>query len=387
MNKVLLFALSVSLTVLAGCASTSRWLVTQGPNRQAILGESEEKSSSVKVLPLDEQLTARLNASDKHQTLSSQFSDSPSFPFVVGPGDLLEVTIWEAPPATLFGASDLRQGISVARNSVLPEQMVSADGNINIPFIGLIHVAGKTLNQIEQSIVQNLQRKANQPQVVVRMSRNVSSTVTIVGEVVQNQKISLTPKGERVLDAIAASGGARNALSKTSVQITRNNIVSSIPMTRLIDTPSENIRLMPGDLITLSHQPMSFIALGAVTKNEEVNFESQGISLAQALGRIGGLSNVYADSGGVFVFRFEDPLLLGVANMLDSSITSEGKIPVVYHLDLQTPNSLFVAQSFPVRNKDVLYVSTAPSADLQKFLNILTSSLFSVSSIISLSKY
>ena len=46
--------------------------------------------------------------------------------------------------------------------------------------------------------------------------------------------------------------------------------------------------------------------LGAVTKNEELSFEAQGISLTQALGRIGGLIDKRADASGVFIFRFED---------------------------------------------------------------------------------
>jgi len=61
-------------------------------------------------------------------------------------------------------------------------------------------------------------------------------------------------------------------------------------------------------------------------------------------------------------------------------------VPVVYRADLKNPATFLVAQNFPVKNKDVLYVSNAPSAELQKFLNILTSSIFSVSSLKNLGK-
>jgi polysaccharide export outer membrane protein len=40
---------------------------------------------------------------------------------------------------------------------------------------------------------------------------------------------------------------------------------------------------------------------------------------------------------------------------------------------MRDPATFFVAQSFPIRNKDVLYVSNAPLADFQKFLNIVSS--------------
>jgi polysaccharide biosynthesis/export protein len=44
---------------------------------------------------------------------------------------------------------------------------------------------------------------------------------------------------------------------------------------------------------------------------------------------------------------------------------------VVYRIDLTDPRSFFVMQSFPISNKDVLYVSNAPAAELQKFLNLV----------------
>ena len=47
------------------------------------------------------------------------------------------------------------------------------------------------------------------------------------------------------------------------------------------------------------------------------------------------------------------------------------RVPVVYRLDLTDPNSLFVAKSFALRDKDIVYVSNAPSIELVKFLEIV----------------
>jgi polysaccharide biosynthesis/export protein len=51
---------------------------------------------------------------------------------------------------------------------------------------------------------------------------------------------------------------------------------------------------------------------------------------------------------------------------------------VVYRLDLKNPSSFFVMQSFAVNNKDILYVSNAPSNELQKFLNLVFSVAYPV---------
>jgi polysaccharide export outer membrane protein len=56
-------------------------------------------------------------------------------------------------------------------------------------------------------------------------------------------------------------------------------------------------------------------------------------------------------------------------------------VPVVYRVDLKDPRSFFVAQGFPVRDHDVMYVSNAPATELRKFLNILTSTIYSIRSL------
>lgn len=66
--------------------------------------------------------------------------------------------------------------------------------------------------------------------------------------------------------------------------------------------------------------------------------------------------------------------------------TPEGKIPVIYRVNLKDPATFFVAQSFPVQNKDVLYVSNAPAAELQKFLNVVVSAIYPVANIVNVSK-
>ena len=146
-------------------------------------------------------------------------------------------------------------------------------------------------------------------------------------------------------------------------------------MTPLSCDPRQNIILQPGDVVTALYQPLSFTALGATGKNEEIAFEAQGITLAQALARAGGVQDARADASGVFIFRFEEPAMLAAA---DNNVptTPDGRIPVVYRLDLKDPRSFLVAQGFRMRNKDVVYVANAPAAELQKFLNILTAVVF-----------
>jgi polysaccharide export outer membrane protein len=148
-------------------------------------------------------------------------------------------------------------------------------------------------------------------------------------------------------------------------------------LNKVIRDPQQNIRVKPGDVVALLHQPYTFIALGAVARNAEIPFEGGGFSLAQALGRTGGLRDDRANISGVFVFRLEDPDAIDPADMVSARPVENGRIPVVYQLDMRDPTALFVAQNFTIRDKDVLFVSTAPGADLARFLSTVASITFS----------
>lgn len=219
------------------------------------------------------------------------------------------------------------------------------------------------------------------PQVVVRRIENTTADVTIVGDVGTSKRMPLTPKGERLLDALASAGGTKQPVGKLTVQITRGGQVASMPLEAVIRDPSQNVRLAPNDVVTLLFQPYSFTALGAVGESAEVPFEGTGMTLAQALGRIGGLQDQRSDPKGVFIFRMENAETADggavVSNPLD---TATGK-PVVYRVNMKDPTALFLAQRFEIHNRDVIYVSNSPTADLQKFLSLISQATFSLTGI------
>ena len=62
-------------------------------------------------------------------------------------------------------------------------------------------------------------------------------------------------------------------------------------------------------------------------------------------------------------------------------IIAQGRVPVVYRLDLSDASGFFVAQDFAIRDKDLVYVSTAPGADLSRFLTTVSNLAFSVVSV------
>jgi polysaccharide export outer membrane protein len=249
---------------------------------------------------------------------------------------------------------------------------VSRDGAITVPFAGRVHVAGMTPAQAESAIRGALAGKAMEPQVLVTVSNNISGTVTVMGEVTGGARIPLSLSGDRLLDVIATAGGIRTPVAETVVRLTRGTRTGKAALTTILANPSENVYVRPGDVITVERETRAFVALGASGLNAQVPFERADLTLAQAIGKAGGLQDQRADAAGVFLFRYETA---ETARALDpqNPLPEMGQaVPVVYRLDLRDPKGFFYAQRFAVHEDDVVYVSNSRIDGMQKGLGILS---------------
>lgn len=354
--------------LLAGCQAF-------GPGRSDIVRPSSvnpapgQPSIPVRVIQVDGEAAALLPVNAPAPSFAQVLGGVRPVGTTVDVGDSLEVTIWEAPPATLFGGSvtDTRigTGIATARPTTLPETLVGPEGTISVPFAGVIPARGRTLREIEEEIVRRLRGRANAPQALVRLQRNATSTVTVIGEVNQSARLPLTPRGERLLDAIAQVGGVKSPVNLTTIQVTRDGTSYRMPLTAVIEQSDNNVLLAKDDVVTALFQPYSFTVLGAAGRNDEIRFEAFGITLSQALGRIGGLQDGRANPRGVFLFRWAD-----------RSDPGNPKDPVIYNFDFKDPAVYFMAQQFRMENGDVIYITNSPVAELQRFIGIVSQAIF-----------
>lgn len=368
----------LALLLLSGCAATGLSTAV-GPTRGAILkAGTNQQIKGMKVLPLTPAVAEYLSKSSPMPGFADVIGDAQAVGTTVGVGDALELTIWEAPPALLFNSGAFDTRITTvsqsSRPGTFPETVVGPSGTITVPFAGQVPAAGRTLRQIEQTIVSRLRNKANQPQVVVRIARNATANVSVVGEVANAGRFPLSPRGERLLDAISQAGGTRQAVDRMTIQVTRGDVTATMPMQSVVRDARQNIVLRSDDIVTALFQPNSFVVLGAAGKNDEVRFEAVGLTLSQALGRIGGLQDMRADPKGVFLFRWEsaDRVSALVATPL---IDPAGPVPVVFQVNLKQPETLFAAQNFAMKNGDVIFISNSPASDLQRFVSLVASTV------------
>jgi polysaccharide biosynthesis/export protein len=361
------------LASLAACQSV-------GPTRGAVeKAPVQANVPGLRVVNVTEDVAQQLSAgtADDKDVFARDLSGAQPVGTRVGIGDTVEVSIWEAAPPALFGTANLDTSIGSmvqgSRPNTLPGFLVGPSGTITIPFAGQIAAAGRTTHEIEQDIVRRLQGRAHLPQAIVRVSHNVTSTVTVLGDVKQPSQVPLTPHGERVLDAISAAGGTSEPLDRMTIQLTRGDIVRRMAAKDIIADPRNNVVLATGDVVSALYQPYSFTVLGAAGKNDEVRFEATGLTLSQALGRVGGLRSDSADPKGVFVFRWEKPTNAASG----AEATTEG-VPVIYRIDLKQPETYLAAQKFEMHNGDVLYVSNSPVSDFQRFVGLVATSILPI---------
>ncbi len=375
-TRLILLSLAASgILLLNGCAS---FVSSAGPRTAAVTEAPLSVSlRGIELVDVNYGIAEMLKRESQAPRLASFFSQPQLTDYDVGPGDVLQVFIWEAPPAMLFTPQALSgTGLSSSGTGTvaLPQQIVGNSGTIFVPFAGKIAVDGKTLAEIETEITNRLRGKANHPQVIVQLARNNTQNITVVGNVQHSMEVPMSPGGVKLLRALALAGGVTKPVEKTTIQISRDGRSMTLPLEAILRNPQDNIALKSGDVVTALYQPLSFTALGAIGRNGEVDFEANGISLAQALARIGGLDDNRSNPAGVFLFRMVPPNALPWPQKPTALV--DGKVPTIFQFNLRDPATLFAAQSFPVENKDLIYVSDAPAADLQKVLNVVGSIVY-----------
>ena len=290
----------------------------------------------------------------------------------IGVGDHLRISIFEAGRDGLFSTSKSK----AAKIDVI----VQPDGKAAIPYVGLVQFAGLSLEQARQEIIKSLTGKAIEPDVIVSSIDTASRKVTVTGNVNHPSVIPLNLAGDKLSDVIAEAGGPAGDPYDSFVTLTRGKRTGTLLMSAIIDNPTENIGVQPGDEITVIHDPRQFTVLGAVKSDKRVEFGSRDVNLVEAMGLARGPNGNTADESGFFVFRYEEPeivsALLGAqrfSRMRRQGMISDGhgRYPVVYRFDMSRPDSLLAGQNFAIKHRDIIYVSRHPSIDFGKFLSIV----------------
>jgi polysaccharide export outer membrane protein len=376
MHSSIAFRCSVALAASLGLASCNS-LPRSGPAHQAI-----DRDASTKLLAVKKSVGIDYALVDVTKNVASMFDYTilkslekgfgggrggpPADP--LGIGDVVEITIFEAQAGGLFIPDDA--GARPGNYITLPKQTVDRTGLINVPYAGAIRAAGRPVGEVQADIQKKLANRAIEPQVIITTTESRSTNISVLGDVNTPAQLALSPAGERVLDVIARAGGLNAPQYETYVTIERHGRKATVLFRTLIDKPSENIYVRPGDTVFASRERRTYLVFGATEQAGRIDFEDSNLTLGEAIAKSGGLLDGRADPSQVFLYRIvprETLQKLGV----DVSKFAGDNIPTIFRANLRDPAIFFAAQQFKMKDKDIIYVSNADAVELTKFLNLV----------------
>lgn len=293
---------------------------------------------------------------------------APSLP--LGVGDIVQVAVFESQAGGLFIPSEA--GSRPGNFVTLPQQAIDRDGTISVPYAGRIRAAGRSVREVQTEIEDTLANRAIEPQVQITRVNSRSAQVAVLGDVNEPAKIELTEAGERILDAISQTGGLSAPGEETFITLQRSGRSATVLYNDLINAPAENIYLSPGDTVLIDRRRRTFTAFGASGLNGRFDFEESDLTLAEALGKAGGLLDGRANPSHVMLYRQLSKDSLGRMGV-DTSRFTGVVVPVIIKANLRDPAGFFAMQQLSMHDKDMLYIGNADSVEIIKFLDIVNS--------------
>ena len=205
---------------------------------------------------------------------------------VLGPGDEADVTV--------YGAPDLSG-----------HTRVGADGNISMPLIGYIRVAGLSSSEAEAAIEAQLRQAnvLNDPRVSVFVKEYTNSGISVSGEVAKPGFYSAVGP-HRLFDVLQAAGGPTDkAASKVVVNHRDEADSTTFPISKdPVEMAGSNVVLRPGDTVVVPRAGIVYV-LGEVTRpGGYVMNATGGITVIQIVAVAGGPTHL-ASAGKTRLLR------------------------------------------------------------------------------------
>jgi len=155
--------------------------------------------------------------------------------FTLGPGDILDISVW--------GVKDLNKNI-----------LVGPSGYISYPFVGEVQVQGKSIFQLRDEITKGLSVFFVDPRVSVNITSNQSQKFFVLGEV-RRPGIFQMPGPISAIEAISLANGFTQDAKEKTVLLIRGDIKN--PELKTLDLNAtlkkgdvtQNINIQPGDII------------------------------------------------------------------------------------------------------------------------------------------
>ena len=209
---------------------------------------------------------------------------APPSAYLIGPGDLLAITVYGRPE---LGSTVTTTGPGGSR--------VDETGSVRLPLVGSVALAGLSAAQAEEQLRRAYLTLIKEPWITVNVVEYRSRPLYLFGSF-KKAGIVYMDRPLTLLQGIALADGIDNSAALRSARLSRDGKVQPVDIYELLANGDQrqNVWLHPGDAIYLPDKSIEQVfVFGAVNKAGQVSMINGQLSLAQAIAASTPLSTGY----------------------------------------------------------------------------------------------
>ncbi|MFW2083291.1 polysaccharide biosynthesis/export family protein [Acinetobacter guillouiae] len=339
-----ILAISISFS---GCAITSGLQTYDLPEQGQY---KTDQGAELSVVQLNQNNIPNLNTISQlsSNNLVSLFNSSQNI-YRLSAGDVLSIQLWAYPEIT--------PPIQDATNIKAVGYPIDPNGNVQLPLVGSVHIAGKTLAETNRFLHNQFAKYLKHPDVVVRVLSYEGRRYFVNGQVIRSGQYTLNDQPISIYTALGQAGGVDTKTGDTTnIQLIRNGKTYNLNTIQLEKQglSLHQLLIQPNDTIFVNtKQDQKLYVMGESSRSQALTLRDQGMTLSDVLGESEGINPTSASAARIYVMRTD----------------LSTKQSTIYHLNLSSLGNLALANQFAMQKNDIVYIDATGLTRWQRIMN------------------
>ena len=346
-SRISLFTMLAISVSFSGCAITSGLQTYDLPDQGQYKTDQGAELSVVQLNQNNIPNISTINQKNFGQ-VASLFHNQQNI-YRLSAGDVLSIQLWAYPEIT--------PPIQDATNVKAVGYPIDPNGNVQLPLIGSVRIAGKTLAETNRFLHNQFAKYLKHPDVVVRVLSYEGRRYFVNGQVMRSGQYTLNDQPISIYTALGQAGGIDTKTGdNTNIQLIRNGQTFNLNTIQLEQQglSLHNLLIQPNDTIYVNtKQDQKLYVMGESSRSQALALRDQGMTLSDVLGESEGINPYSASAARIYVMRTD-------LNTKQSTI---------YHLNLSSIGNLALANQFAMQKNDIVYIDATGLSRWQRIMN------------------